>query len=641
VPVPYSIAKGYGKVMLNSFQNLSNKKLAELIRSLVFFIAFYLYLWLGVEMCLIYHGGGMITNFPAFFKGWAFFQQFITYPGGPVEYLSDLLSQFFYYSWAGALVVTLQAWLIFVCTDAFIKAVNSTRLRCIRFILPILLLVPYVQYTYTFGTVMGLLAALAFLCLYLKVVPKSKLRALVVFLILSVVLYYMAGGACLLFAGLCGIYELLFRRRWQVGLVCLLATVVIPYVGGVLVFDISIIDAFSNLTPIYWRIFESVPVKMRVILYMFFLLLPLAVLGLGLWLAFARRLGSSPNPKSKTQNSKLKILSWYTGSSALRCVVESCLLFVISGAAVLYFHDSKQKTRLEVDYYASRRMWSDVIVSAGGNPSDDFVAHQVNRALYHTGRMTDDMFKHFQKPLILFLPPEASSLEYLSTFDVYLDLGLMNMAENLLTESLAVFRERPRLLKRLAMISMVKGNIGAAGIYLGALSKTFFDAHWANGYIEKLKTDPTLKTNQEIQHLRTLMLKKDCGTATLINELLLDLLAENKQNRMAFEYLMSWYLLTKQLEKFVQNIDRLDDFDYQRIPRHYEEAILVYVASKQKEPDLRGRRFSMESIRRFKGFDQMLYRSGRNIDAARSELAKYYGDSYFFYCTYGFTGMEK
>jgi hypothetical protein len=81
---------------IDDVQNLDLKcsieKLGMQMRTLVFFILFYLYLWLEVELRLIYHGSGMVPNFPVFFRGWAFFRQFTSYPGGLVEYLSAFLS---------------------------------------------------------------------------------------------------------------------------------------------------------------------------------------------------------------------------------------------------------------------------------------------------------------------------------------------------------------------------------------------------------------------------------------------------------------------------------------------------------------------------------------------------------------------
>ena len=110
---------------------------------------------------------------------------------------------------------------------------------------------------------------------------------------------------------------------------------------------------------------------------------------------------------------------------------------------------------------------------------------------------------------------------------------------------------------------------------------------------------------------------------------------------MAIEYLMARYLLTRQLDKFIENLDHLDDLDYSEIPRHYEEAILVYTSLSKKLVNLRGRRISPQSHQRFKGFLETFNRYGGNNQAAFSELAKNYGDSYFFYYTYGVSGMKK
>ena len=222
-------------VVLSSFRKLSGRLPSQdvggLIRSSVFFILFYLYLWLDVDLRLIYHGAGEIINSPSFFTGWAFFRESLSRPGGLLEYTAALLSQLFYIGWAGALVATLQAWLICVCTGYFLIRYNYPRLRWVRFIAPILLLIIYTQYTYRFVTTTALSAALLFVCLYLKIITKNQRAAwfhLAVFFVLSVILYYVAGGAYLLFAVLCAIYELLFGGRWLMGLLYLVSAITIP-----------------------------------------------------------------------------------------------------------------------------------------------------------------------------------------------------------------------------------------------------------------------------------------------------------------------------------------------------------------------------------------------------------------------------
>ncbi|MHC4241885.1 MAG: DUF6057 family protein [Planctomycetota bacterium] len=51
----------------------------------------------------------VITNFPVFYRGWAFFCESLSHPGGSVEYTGAFLSQLFYIGWAGALAATIQA----------------------------------------------------------------------------------------------------------------------------------------------------------------------------------------------------------------------------------------------------------------------------------------------------------------------------------------------------------------------------------------------------------------------------------------------------------------------------------------------------------------------------------------------------
>ena len=621
--------------MVNSFQKLSGKDLSRSIRSLVFFILFYLYLWLKVNPQLIYHGGGTIANFPSFFRGWAFFQKFTSYPGGPVEYLTAFLSQFFYIGWAGALVITLQAWLICLCTDYFLKIINAPHLHWVRFVPPILLLTTYTQYTYHFLTTTALLAALLFVCLYLTITPKSKLPGLVVFLTLSAILYAVAGAVYLLFAVLCAIYELLLARRWRLGLLYLLSAFIIPYVEGVLLFNVSIIDAFSNLLPFSWKILRFETCKRMVIMvYILYLLMPLTALGLGLWRTFVKKKIREKPPTA--------ILSWYSSAPVLRWFIESCLLLVIAGIAVFFCHDKKVRALFEVDYYACHKMWPEVLQAASSHSDDYFIAHAVNQALYHTGRLAFDMFSYPQHPDTLFLTAEKHRPAHWKKFDIFIELGVINIAENALVESLEIFGERPILLKRLALINMVKANPGAVRVYLGALSKTLFHAEWANNYLTHLHADPNFATDDRIQQLRNLMIEKDSPFRGYSPEdVLLALLEKNRQNRMAIEYCMAWYMLTGQLDKFVQNLNRLDDFDCPEIPRLYEEAILLYIFNTRKTVNLRGRRISPQSRQRFEGFIQVLNRYGGNTRAAFNELAKSYGDSYFFYRTYAISGVKK
>jgi hypothetical protein len=603
-----------------------------------------------VDLRLIYHGAGIITNFPVFYKGWSFFLPFLSYPGGPLEYLSAFLSQFYYYSWAGALVVTVQAWLLSVCTDYLLRAANLTRIRWICFILPILLLVLYTRYAYYFATTMALLITLLITCLYIKMTlsQTTTLSCLSTFLSLSVILYYLAGGAFLLFAVVCAIYELIFRFRWRMSLFYLLSAAVVPYVMGLLVFRVSIVDAFCNSLPFSWKIlYYEVRKREVTIVYLLYLLLPLTLFVFGILQILWKRLHfvkgrNKKKFRNKSSNLLLKIFSRYRHSPKLKWAVESLLLLAIAGSVVFFYRNEILRTRFKVDYYAYHKMWPELLTSAQHKPENPFIAHTVNRALYHVGRLGYDMFSWPQQIDYLFLSDKKYKWSYWQIFDVFLDLGVVNMAENALTECLEGLGSRPMILKRLALINMVKGNLGSAKIYLGPLSKTLFHAEWANNYLDLLQTDPNLSGDKYIQHLRSLCLNEDCPMYSLLKEkTLLLLLEKNSQNRMAFEYLMAYHMLNKNLSKLAQNLERLHDFDYPKLPTHYEEAAIIYMYRTKKPLQLSPYLPNPQIRQQIEDFSRLLMSYGRNKQAAYKELSKKFRNTYFFYLMFAPSGTKR
>ena len=108
---------------------------------------------------------------------------------------------------------------------------------------------------------------------------------------------------------------------------------------------------------------------------------------------------------------------------------------------------------------------------------------------------------------------------------------------------------------------------------------------------------------------------------------------------MAFEYLMAHYLLNCRLDKFVENLPRLDDFGYKNIPRHYQEAILVYKSITQKNIDLGGREINPEIVNQFNQISEIVNNpDNSNLETLKRKLAPLapkLGATYFFYYLFG------
>ena len=335
-------------------------------------------------------------------------------------------------------------------------------------------------------------------------------------------------------------------------------------------------------------------------IYVLYAILPALLVGSGLAELLRRKapvvkdgrksLETRPSPKTP-KNRPIPQPGVITQFTEATMTTYAALLAIAAGAIVAYFcHNYLLKMEMAANYYSCNGMWREVLDVASKRPQSKFINHAANHALYRSGLLTQEMFRYGQHPAALMLTSETTNpMGWWRLFDTYLDLGHANLAEYSLVMLLDMYGERPLIMKRLVLVSMVKGDIGTAKIYLGALSKTLFDAAWARSYLEKIERDPNLTTDKEVQDLRSKTPRIDRDFKDLDESIFFDLLARNKHNRMAFEYLMAFYLLTNQFDKFMVNIERLDDFDYKGIPRVYEEAILLYSNLTKKQVEVPGR----------------------------------------------------
>ncbi|KPK54775.1 MAG: hypothetical protein AMS22_05315, partial [Thiotrichales bacterium SG8_50] len=83
---------------------------------------YFVYLLLRIDPKLIYQ-----SQEPVFFFERHFFNEFLGYPGGPNEVISRFLSQFFYHSWTGALLLVLVFASVTWNTKLLIRSINSNR----------------------------------------------------------------------------------------------------------------------------------------------------------------------------------------------------------------------------------------------------------------------------------------------------------------------------------------------------------------------------------------------------------------------------------------------------------------------------------------------------------------------------------
>ena len=323
-----------------------------------------------------------------------------------------------------------------------------------------------------------------------------------------------------------------------------------------------------------------------------------------------------------SQHGNMGIVRWF---------IKALILFGITIVILLFYNDPRRKSEFEVDYYLSHNMWQEVLEVASHYPDEDLMVHAADLALYHTGRLGYDLFKyHGNHPSLFAMLLSSRQYEFMfwKRANLYFHLGLINKSERNFVESLSRFGKHPYIIQRLALVYIIKGKVNTARIYLKRLAKTMFYSDWANDYLARLESDPDLSSDQNIVQSRNLIMIEDRLSPDIQVQLLGML--EDRKNHMAFEYLMAVYLLEKRCDKIVENLHLLKDYNYPRIPKLYEEAVLVYEYKTKKKVPLHGYQISKATRQRFKNINEADTVYG-NKELALKELSKTYGDSFILY----------
>ncbi len=619
-------------------------------QSILFFSGIFLFVWLAVDPRLIYHSFGMIMDYPEFSTGWLFFKEVLSEPAGPIRYLAGFLSQWFYYSWIGAVIVTALAWSMYFLSGTLVAVSGGRRNNILCYLPAIGVLVMYAGYNHPLSMSLAMATTILFAVVYAKIPFSNNVFACGVLVGLAIVLYYIAGGASLFFPLLVAACEVVARRRIRFALLCVVLGAAV--IGLVMFFfvDTPLQQAWSLMLPFHQEISRNTSRLTTNIVISLYAYVFLLIWWTGLWQRIITRKASSKqtHQSRKRKSQKKDTAPPLLSSGRFMQLIQSLLLVGITVAAVSLSYDRNKKLYLTISRFAQDKNWHDVLSTTQKSPraaNNVFCNHDINRALYHTGRLGWDMFEYKQHPsaLLLMIGMQKQSLiRNLKGIDIFIELGDLNFAEQLAYEVLELKGDSPHILDALARINMIKGQTETARFFLTALSMNpIYDNH-AERLIEHLDSDPDLTSDEKTMYLRKCMLIKDQPALDYNEEFLLqELLQKYRGNRMAFEYMMTFYLLTGQHKKISENITHFRDMGYEKIPRCYEEAILLHIAMSGNEPNMHGWTISSETMKRYEAFNSV----GRNPaynhlspDQIKEILAKNFSDSYFFY--YLFTLQE-
>lgn len=596
----------------------SPDKIWSLLFTAILLSFYFIYFLLRIDPKLIYQ-----SQEPVFFLDRYFIYEFFSYPGGVNELAAGFLSQFFYYSWTGALLLVLIFAFVTLFTWLFIRSITTIRpVLYLHWIPSIILLALHSKYRFPLALTLGLLWALVCVNIYIRLAPSKSALRFLLYLVLQAILYYVAAGQAFIFSLVIILYEILRNRSVILSLLYILYSTLLPYIGASTVFIIRIRDAYTmhltscDMYRVTWPSW---------VLYTFF---PLVLL---LFTVEGRYVKAG---KTNASNIWGRLLCHRSVPVRL---IQAVVLFSLVAVSAHYSYNKKEKASFLIDRYARFEEWQKVLdIAQKGLPISNVVQCQVNRALYHAGYLCDEMFR---MPQLfgsngLFLDESVRSVYALQYSDLFFDLGLINESEHWAHEAIAARGDTAWNLQRLALVNLLKEKRYLAKKYLGMLHKTMWHRKWAEEYQKYLSYGNDFWAQPKFQYLKSIMPESDFLVSPTEPKLCLEELLKNTKNKMAYEYFMACCLLDGRISPFMKHLQLLNSFNYTKIPRHFEEAMLIYnQITAGKGISLPGKTISELTIRRFADFNKIMAKYNKNKNAARSELVKY-RDTYWFYGLY-------
>jgi hypothetical protein len=593
----------------------------------IFSLLSYLYIWLLVRPELYFQ-----NQQPAFYLESQFFSRYTFYPGGIFEYVSAFFAQFYLIPAVGAAIIAITLLGITLLTKhALVTLTKSTSAGLVHFIPAILLLMMHNRYGHSLAGTLGLLLALLAYTGFVKIPSRLLVIRIIVYLLVLPLLYYFCGGPALFAALLC-VLSLLAKdsltsfRRILAAFLFLVIAALLPFIS---VANLTIAPLYDRLTQNLILSGHYRPEWLPYLLYGFYPLSFLIAL-----IVNCGHISNSPFFKKLAAFRQMRMAMFQSGLP--KFVFNMATLLIVSGLAVYYAYDRPTKTNLQLDSLAHRQKWEQMLLIARNQTPIHFVtAAQMNRALYHTGRMLETMFAYPQDwgSNGLLIPQEYGYAFPLEISNLFFDMGSITESQHWAYEAQAVHIDSPWNLQRLFLTHLLKRNTPAARRYLFFLQRSPLFRKWAIQHQPYLDDPSRLIQNADLRQKYNLMPMRDFIVhGAFPQDDLQGLLDNNPDNKMAFEYYMAYCLLTRQLDEISRYTNYLIRFQYPHIPRHLEEAFLIYLRSdKSSTLSIPGYQISKDTMQQFKAFLDMTNKYRLDPALARQLLYEAFGTTYWFY----------
>jgi hypothetical protein len=493
-----------------------------------------------------------------FLLSFDYLKEHLSVQGGFAVYLGEFFTQFFLYKWVAVVLTSFFIYQISYATQKILARLFKANLFLVAFVPAIvyhfLLLDTYYQLSGVIAVALGIWA-LQFYLMF-----SQPLRRYFTGLLFITSSYWLLGGVYILLVLTIAIIEIILHFRETD------KKPAFQKVIGV----VSVYLLVGIITPLLFRKFILIDTLLRSYIssayYQFSFLLPaplilvfVSVPVLVLLYAFIQK---------------------FIPATALKLTQPILAVLLITGFVLGSYKlaDFNEESEMCYENLVNQKRWEHIISLAEQNtPTGRIGKLALSLALAKTDQMANRLFAFNPTVDDFFIPFNVHGMAPLIANEPYFYLGLTNFSKMLCIETIESTPDEKspvRVVKRFAENCIIDGQYQIAEKQLWYLEKTLFYRKWAKNAKAALNNEEKINANPLWEKIRSQKVKDDFYFQFERNDLaLISLLRSNQQNKMAYEYLMCWYLLHKDFDEFLKYLPLINTMDYSEIPLAFQEAI--------------------------------------------------------------------
>lgn len=491
-----------------------------------------------------------------------YFLERIVLPGGLADYISEFLVQFYYMPVLGGTIIALLLMSIQAISWGLMKQYGMKAVfpgYLLSFVPSIVLWCAMGDQNLLLSFVVALSGALLMGWIHNRF--HNRLVKVVFELVSTALVYWFLGPVVFLYAALM-IGDTLMKGKQNGHILSSLG-----YSACLLILTVAwiLLTTQSLQYPLY-RIFSGLNY------YRYPGTVSPLPLGVMIWTVVVVFFGMVPDGHAwikKLQQSKVVIALAYV------------LVIVASWFGIKASFDEMTYDLIDYDFLVRTEQWDKIIEKAEKKPATTPLGVScVNLALSQKGQLADRLFEFYQNGGEGLFPTfTRDMISPVSTAEIFFRLGMVNDAERYMfeaQEAIPNYRKSARLTRRIIECEIINGNYQVAAKLLRRLQKTLFYSNWANQMMALLGNEKTINQHPIYGKLRKYREKKQdfLFSDREMDQMLGLLFLNDNHNRMAYEYLMCYELLQRDLEKFVQYYPLGRFVGYDHIPRSFQEILI-------------------------------------------------------------------